>query len=58
MPDMYQRVVPTLRAVATPFAANVRLPVVPSGERTMVSEVIAMVTVLISFRNVIVVPMG
>ena len=33
----------TFNAVATPLAASVRLPVVPSGARRMVSVVMAMV---------------
>jgi len=45
-------------AVAMPFAAKVRLPVDPVPAWTRVSELIAIVTVLISLMNVIAEPIG
>jgi hypothetical protein len=44
---MTQDVDATLSAVAMPFAASVRLPVEPAPIKVSVSDVIAMVTVLI-----------
>ena len=57
---MIQTVEDILRAVATPFAASVLLPVVPRPARYIVSEVIAIVITpaAFSFTNVIAVPMG
>ena len=48
----------TFNAVAMPFAASVRLPVLPEPARVSVSDVIAIVTVLMAFTNVRHVPMG
>lgn len=47
-------------AVAIPFAARVRLPVVPAPANTKVSEVIAIVIVPpdVSLINVMAVPIG
>jgi hypothetical protein len=46
--------------VAEPFAANVRDPVVPAGDKRIVSVVIAIVTTPAPFwlMNVMAVPMG
>jgi len=59
-PEIIQRVEVTLIAVATPFAAKVLLQVVPAGERTRVSVVIAMVIAPadVSFTKVIAEPIG
>ena len=57
-PLMYQRAAATFRIVATPFAASVRVPVVPAGDKTMTSVVIGIVTVLISLTKWMMVPMG
>lgn len=50
----------TFIAVATQFAARVLEPVVPAPARTIVSVVIAIVSVPadVSFTNVIAVPIG
>lgn len=60
MPLTIQRVEVTLVAVATPFAARVRDPVVPAPAKTKVSEVMAIVITPpeVSLTNVIVQPMG
>ena len=46
--------------VAIPLAANERDPVVPSGDKTRTSDVIAIVITppLVSFTNVMAVPIG
>jgi hypothetical protein len=49
----------TLIAVAVPYCANVRVPVVPALERYIVSVVIAMlIDVADKFTKVIAVPIG
>ena len=58
LPEIIQLVLVTLMAVATPNAASVLLPVVPAPARYIVSDVMAIVTVLIMFTNVITVPTG
>ncbi len=58
MPLMIQLVDATFIAVAIPFAANVRLPVVPAPANVMVSVVIEIVTVFMAFTNVRHVPIG
>lgn len=60
MPEIIQRVEATLMQVATPPAANVLLPVVPSGVYTKVSDVIDKVIAPAekSFTKVIAVPTG
>jgi hypothetical protein len=57
---MYQVVLATLTAVAIPCAANVLEPVVPAPAKYMVSEVMAIVTVVAlgPAINVMVVPTG
>jgi hypothetical protein len=55
---MIHEVEVTLTAVAMPYAASVREPVVPAPARYIVSVVIAIVTVLIMLMNVIAVPTG
>lgn len=57
-PVMIQAVVATLTAVQVLPAARVREPVVFAPWRVRVSDVIEIVTVLIWFTNVIVVPTG
>lgn len=57
-PEIIHLVDVILMAVAMPLAASVRLPVVPPGERAIVSDVMAMVSVLISLMNMILVPIG
>ena len=46
------------KAVAMPLAASVREPVVPAPANVRVSDVIAIVNVLIWFTNVSVVPIA
>lgn len=60
VPDIIQRVLVIFIAVATPFAARVRDPVVPAPARTRVSVVIAIVITPpeVSFTNVSAVPIG
>jgi hypothetical protein len=57
---MYQVVAATLTAVAIPWAANVLVPVVPVPARYIVSDVIAILTVVAlgPAMNVRVVPIG
>ena len=55
---MIQDVAPIFSAVAMPFAARARVPVVPAPARVIVSVVMAMLRTLISFTNVSVVPIG
>ena len=60
LPDIIQRVLVIFTAVATQLAVSVLLPVVPAPARTRVSLVIEIVIVpaLVSFINVIAVPIG
>jgi hypothetical protein len=56
---MSQDVEVILIAVADPFVAKVREPVVPAGDKTSVSDVMAIVTFAAAMlMNVIAVPMG
>jgi hypothetical protein len=55
---MYQIVLATFVAVAIPPATSVRDPVVDVPANCSVSELIAMVSVLTWFTNVITVPTG
>jgi hypothetical protein len=58
LPDISHVVEVSFTAVATPYAARVRDPVVPGPAKYIVSVVIAIVTVLIMFTKVITVPTG
>ena len=60
MPEIIHSVDAILIAVAIPFAANVRLPVVPAPAKRIVSDVMAIVMTPAPFWliNVTAVPMG
>jgi hypothetical protein len=59
LPEINQDVDVILIAVADPFVANVREPVVPAEDKTNVSDVMAIVTFATAMlMNVIAVPMG
>jgi hypothetical protein len=56
---MSHEVLVIFMAVADPFCARVREPVVPAGDRVNVSDVIAIVTLAAAILiNVIAVPIG
>ena len=57
-PLIIQDALAIFSTVAIPFAARVRVPVVPAPASVMVSSVIAMERTLIWFTNVIAVPIG
>ncbi len=58
VPEIIHDVVAIFSAVAMPFAARVRDPVVPVPANVMVSDVMAIVTVLIWLTKVMAVPTG
>jgi hypothetical protein len=60
LPEISHSVAVTFTQVADPFAAKVRDPVVPAGDKRIVSVVIAMVTTPAPFwfMKVIAVPIG